>query len=81
MMREGPCRMQDQFPLSVRTDAISSSGQILGTIWYPGTEGRADCFPVTLRNLEPQVKAKVLMVDKEEGISWTGDGENSECSP
>jgi len=57
----------DKFPLSVRTadyPPLAKFSSRFGIL-----ESKADpVLPVTLRNLEPQVKGKMLKVGKEEGI-------------
>jgi alpha-2-macroglobulin len=56
-----------QFPLSIRTDAYPPLAKFSARFGI--LEAKADpVLPVTLRNLEPEVKAKRLRVDKEEGM-------------
>ncbi len=61
-----PLANEDQFPLSVRTDAHPPLAKFSARFGI--LELKADpTLPVTLRNLEPQVNAKMLRVDKVEG--------------
>jgi uncharacterized protein YfaS (alpha-2-macroglobulin family) len=56
----------DQFPLSVRTDPYPPLAKFAARFGI--LEWKADpVLPVTLRNLEPEVKGRVLRVNKEEG--------------
>jgi uncharacterized protein YfaS (alpha-2-macroglobulin family) len=60
-----PLANEDQFPLSVRTDVHPPLAKFSARFGI--LELKAEpTLPVTLRNLEPQVKAKMLMVDKQE---------------
>ncbi len=57
----------DKFPLSVRTDRYPPLAKFSARFGI--LELKADpVLPVTLRNLEPEVKARVMKVDKEEGV-------------
>ena len=70
----------DKFPLSVRTDRYPSLAKFSARFGI--LELKADpALPVTLRNIEPQVKGKVLKVDKEEGIAGKVTGKILNLSP
>jgi alpha-2-macroglobulin len=57
----------DKFPLSVRTDKYPPLAKFAARFGI--LELKADpVLPVTLRNVEPEVKARLMKVDKEEGI-------------
>ncbi len=57
----------DKFPLSIRTDKYPPLAKFSSRFGI--LELKADpVLPVTLRNLEPEVKAKVLKTDKEENV-------------
>jgi uncharacterized protein YfaS (alpha-2-macroglobulin family) len=57
----------DKFPLSVRTDAYPPLAKFAARFGI--LELKADpILPVTLRNLEPEVKARMLKVGKEQGL-------------
>jgi uncharacterized protein YfaS (alpha-2-macroglobulin family) len=63
-----PLANADKFPLSVRTDRYPPLAKFSSRFGI--LELKADpVLPVTLRNLEPQVKGKVLKVGKEEGVA------------
>ncbi len=62
-----PLVNEDQFPLSVRTDSYPPLAKFSARFGI--LELKADpALPVTLRNLEPQIKAKMLKVEKETGV-------------
>ena len=64
----------DKFPLSVRTDKYPPLAKFSSRFGI--LELKADpILPVTLRNLEPQVNARMIKVG-EEGDLWKGDGKN-----
>jgi hypothetical protein len=69
-----------QFPLAVKTDAyppLAKFGARFGIL-----EQKADpALPVTVRNLEPQVKGRVLKVNKEEGAPGSVVGKILTLSP
>ena len=57
----------DKFPLSVRTDRYPPLAKFAARFGI--LELKADpMLPVTLRNVEPELKAKMMQVGKEEGI-------------
>ncbi|HJX59806.1 MAG TPA: alpha-2-macroglobulin, partial [Thermodesulfobacteriota bacterium] len=57
----------DKFPLSVRTDQYPPLAKFSARFGI--LEAKAEpILPVTLRNLEPEVKARMRKVDQEEGI-------------
>ena len=57
----------DRFPLSVRTDSYPPLAKFSARFGI--LEWKADpALPVTLRNLEPSVKARMMKVGEEEGI-------------
>jgi uncharacterized protein YfaS (alpha-2-macroglobulin family) len=57
----------DKFPLSIRTDQYPPLAKFSARFGI--LELKADpVLPVTLRNLEPEVKARMKKVDQEEGI-------------
>ena len=62
-----PLSNADKFPLSVRTDRYPPLAKFSARFGI--LELKADpSLPVTLRNIEPQVKGKVLKLGAEEGI-------------
>ncbi len=57
----------DKFPLSVRTDKYPPLAKFSARFGI--LESKAEpILPVTLRNLEPEVKARMKKIDQEEGI-------------
>jgi alpha-2-macroglobulin len=59
---------EDKFPLSTRTDRyppLAKFSSRFGVLEFRATP----LLPVTVRNLEPEIKAKVLKAGKEAGIS------------
>ena len=64
---ERPLANADQFPLSIRTDRYPPLAKFparFGIVEWKGDR----LLPVTLRNVEPEVKAKSLKLGKEEGM-------------
>ena len=57
----------DKFPLSVRTDPYPPLAKFAARFGIIELKPEP-VLPVTLRNLEPEVKAKMLKIDQEEGI-------------
>jgi len=57
----------DKFPLSVRTEAYPSLAKFSARFGIIELKPEP-VLPVTLRNLEPEVKAKMLKIGEEEGI-------------
>ncbi len=75
-----PLANADQFPLSVRTDRYPPLAKFSARFGI--LELKSDpVLPVTLRNVEPQVKGKVLKVDKEEGTFGKVTGKVLNLSP
>lgn len=66
-----PLTNESQFPLSVRTEPFPPLAKFSARFGI--VEWKADpALPVTLRNLEPQVKARLLRVDKQSPTGVTG---------
>jgi uncharacterized protein YfaS (alpha-2-macroglobulin family) len=62
-----PLTNAHQFPLTVKTDRYPPLAKFSSRFGI--LEWKADpALPVTLRNLEPEVKARVMKMDKEEGV-------------
>jgi len=65
---ERPLTNADKFPLSIRTDSYPPLAKFAARFGI--LELKADPqLPVTLRNLEPEVKARVVRIDKGEGLT------------
>ena len=68
MTLEGLSRMRTNFPLAIRTDSYPPLAKFAARFGI--LELKADPqLPVTLRNLEPEVKARVIRIDKGEGLT------------
>ena len=65
---ERPLTNADKFPLAIRTDSYPPLAKFAARFGI--LELKADPqLPVTLRNLEPEVKARVVRIDKGEGLT------------
>jgi len=64
---ERPLANADKFPLSIRTDRYPPLAKFPARFGIVELKGDR-VVPVTLRNVEPELKAKSLKVGKEEGI-------------
>ncbi|HYQ61526.1 MAG TPA: MG2 domain-containing protein, partial [Desulfatiglandales bacterium] len=64
---ERPLANADKFPLSIRTDRYPPLAKFPARFGIVELKGDR-LLPVTLRNVEPEVKAKSLKLGKEEGI-------------
>jgi uncharacterized protein YfaS (alpha-2-macroglobulin family) len=66
-----PLANASRFPLSVKTDPFPPLAKFSARFGI--VEWKADpALPVTLRNLEPQVQARLLRVEKEPGTGFAG---------
>jgi uncharacterized protein YfaS (alpha-2-macroglobulin family) len=75
-----PLTNADKFPLSVRTDRFPPLAKFSSRFGI--LELKADpMLPVTLRNLEPEVKAKMKRVDRGEGVAGRVTGRVMNVQP